>query len=146
MDPAIAASVFIVIYNDRLKRRRKPRRHWVTPILRRRESYGGESMLNDLRIGGQFENFCRMSSEDFEYLLNLIGPEITRRDTNYRKAISAKDRLAITVRFLATGDSFTSLMYLFKVSKQSISYIVMEVCRALNNALRDYIQVSNIVY
>ncbi|KAG8260906.1 hypothetical protein J6590_086408 [Homalodisca vitripennis] len=47
---------------QQLLRRRKPRRHWVTPILRRRESYGGESMLNDLRIGGQFKIFaaCRL--------------------------------------------------------------------------------------
>ncbi|CAH2015154.1 unnamed protein product [Acanthoscelides obtectus] len=41
-------------------------------------------------------------------------------------------RLAITLRYLATGDSFQSLHFLFKVSPQLISTIVPEVCKALN--------------
>ncbi|XP_076235096.1 uncharacterized protein LOC143179668 [Calliopsis andreniformis] len=49
-------------------------------------------------------------------------------------------RLAITLRFLVTGDSFTCLMYLFKVSKQLISRIVLDTCSALNKSLREYIQ------
>lgn len=53
-----------------------------------------------------------------------------------------KERLAITLRFLATGDSFHSLMYLFKVSKQVISNIVPEVCDALVESLQEYIKVS----
>ncbi|CAH1115660.1 unnamed protein product [Psylliodes chrysocephalus] len=92
---------------------------------------------------GQFENVCRMSSADFEILLNLIEPVIRKKDTNYRESISPKERLAVTLRFLATGDSFTSLMYLFKISKQSISTIVIEVCRALNEALKHQVQMPH---
>jgi hypothetical protein len=61
---------------------------------------------------GKFENFCRMSGEDFEYFLNKFGPKIKKQDTNMRQAIPVKERLAVTLRFLATGDTFTSL---FKV-------------------------------
>lgn len=86
-----------------------------------------------------------MSSTDFEHLINLVGPRIGRRSTSFRKAIPVKERLAITLRFLATGNSYTSLSYLFKVSKQSISKIVPEVCDSLIEALKDHIKV-NLMY
>nr|CAI5858980.1 unnamed protein product [Callosobruchus analis] len=50
-------------------------------------------------------------------------------------------RLAITLRFLATGDSYKSLMYLFQVSYLTISLIVPEVCEAISSVLKDYIKV-----
>lgn len=142
----IAAAIIIINNCCKKKRKTRERRHWVTPLLKSRAVYSGTHLLSDIFIGniGQFENFCRMSSEDFEILLNLIEPVIRKRDTNYRDAISPKERLAVTLRFLATGDSFTSLMYLFKISKQSISTIVTEVCRALNEALKHQVQVSTI--
>lgn len=85
-----------------------------------------------------------MSSADFEYLINLVGDRISKKDTNYRQAIPVKERLAITLRFLATGDSYHSLMYVFKVSKQSISVIVPEVCEALIDVLKNYIKVNRL--
>lgn len=83
-----------------------------------------------------------MAPSDFEYLLNLIGHKIKKRDTTYRKAISVEERLSITLRFLASGDSYTSLQYLFRVSKQSISVIVPETCQAIVEALKDNIKVG----
>jgi hypothetical protein len=38
---------------------------------------GGSSLLNDLRgheMNGQFHNFTRMDSDDYDLLLNLIEP------------------------------------------------------------------------
>ncbi|XP_029346317.1 uncharacterized protein LOC107883168 [Acyrthosiphon pisum] len=101
-------------------------------------------MLLALRAepSGKFQNFCRMSSEDFEFILTKIGPKISKQDTNMRKAIPIQERLAVTLRFLATGDSFVSLEYLFKISHQSISRIVPEVCLAIIDALKDEIKVG----
>nr|CAH7742406.1 unnamed protein product [Callosobruchus chinensis] len=67
-----------------------------------------------------------MSRNNFETLLEMVRPTIEKSDTRFREAIPAEVRLAITLRFLATGDSFASLMYLFRVSKQSISALVPE--------------------
>ncbi|KAH9631209.1 hypothetical protein HF086_005980 [Spodoptera exigua] len=57
------------------------------------------------------------------------------------KAIPARIRLAITLRYLATGDDYGSLHYLFKVSPQAISEIIPEVCHALCEVLKDEIKV-----
>ncbi|XP_015432526.1 PREDICTED: serine protease gd-like [Dufourea novaeangliae] len=81
-----------------------------------------------------------MSKSDFEILLKKVGPKIERRNTQFREAILASVRLAVTLRYLVTGDTFTSLMYTFKISKQSISNIVPEVCEALIHALRDLVK------
>nr|CAI5864827.1 unnamed protein product [Callosobruchus analis] len=82
-----------------------------------------------------------MSHTDFENLLELVTPHIQRQDTNYHDSISPRMRLAITLRFLATGDSYESLMYLFQVSYSTISLIVPEVCEAISSVLKDYIKV-----
>jgi hypothetical protein len=72
----------------------------------------------------------------------LIGEKISKKDTAFRKAISVQGTLALTLRFLASGNSY--LQYLFKISKQAISCIVPEVCEALVAKLKDYIQIRQI--
>lgn len=63
-----------------------------------------------------------------------------------RIAISAEERLAITLKFLATGDSYGTLSELFRISRPSIVEIVPEVCQAIFDALKeDYLQVSPII-
>lgn len=90
---------------------------------------------------GEFDNFVRMSNSDFEFLIQKVSPIVAKQDTDWREAIPVKIRLALTLRYLATGDSFRSLHYLFKVSSQLISRIVPEVCLALNEALKDFVKV-----
>jgi len=56
-----------------------------------------------------------MESEDFEFLLSKIGPKMMKNDTNMRNAFPVDKRLAVTLRFLATGESYTSLQYTFLI-------------------------------
>jgi hypothetical protein len=78
--------------------------HWVTPVLKSRDLYGGSQLLSELLVGStdQFENVCRMSSEDFEHLLTLIEPAIRKQDTNYRKAISSSAHRLFHFGFLSS--------------------------------------------
>jgi hypothetical protein len=141
MSLEIAAAAYIYI---NLASKKKKRRWWQTQLYHSRSVSGGSSLLNDLRgqeMSGQFNNFTRMHSDDYDLLLNLIGPKIARKNTVFREAISVQERLAVTLRFLATGDSYTSLQYLFKFSKQSISKIVPEVCEAIVEVLKHNIKV-----
>uniref|UniRef100_I3JLH2 DDE Tnp4 domain-containing protein n=1 Tax=Oreochromis niloticus TaxID=8128 RepID=I3JLH2_ORENI len=50
-----------------------------------------------------FRDLLRMSVEDFNYLLERVSPAIIKKDTHLRKAISPRERLSVTLRFLATG-------------------------------------------
>jgi hypothetical protein len=81
-----------------------------------------------------------MSLSEFEFFVNMIGENISKKDAAFRKAISIQESLALTLPFLASGDSYVSLQYLFRISKQAISCIVPEVCEALVEKLKDYIQ------
>ena len=65
-------------------------------------------------------------------LLNRLGERITKKDTWYRKALNPGLKLAITLRYLATGDSYHSLMYGFRVSHSTISLLFRDVCEAIN--------------
>lgn len=82
-----------------------------------------------------------MTSSDFEGLLDKIAHIIQKRDTPFRSAIPPHERLAVTLRFLGTGDSYHSLSYTFKISKQIISAIITIVCEAIVSVLQDYIKV-----
>lgn len=104
--------------------------------------------MHDLTIdpSRKFENFCRKSSFDFEFILNKISPYITKVNTNMRECIPIRERLAVTLRFLASGDSFKSLSYLFKFSPQTVSRCVDDVCKALIQELKDEIKVCRHKY
>lgn len=123
-------------------KKKKKRSNWMRQTLRARGKYSATDYLKDLGIDGCLNDFLRMNSSEFEYLLNLIGTKIGKQDTNFRKSISITERLAVTLRFLATGSSYKSLGNVFKLSDQVISIIVTEVCEALNEVLQEYIQVS----
>jgi hypothetical protein len=75
--------------------------------------------------------FCLQS------LLTLIEPMIAKQDTVMRESISARDRLSVTLRYLATGETFKSMMYQTRISNSTIRLIVPEVCAAIYSALKD---------
>ena len=54
-----------------------------------------------------------MSPGCFKHLLSLVGRSIKKTDTNFRKAIEAAQRLALTLRFLASGNLQQSLTFSF---------------------------------
>lgn len=138
----MAISAAYIILSGNKKKRKK--RWWMRNYLRERETR--INILSDLRLSdGSFTNFTRMSSADFEFFLKMIGPSIYKRDTKLRNAVAPHIRLAITLRYLSTGDSYTSLSYTFRVSKQLIGRIVPEVCKELINQLKCFVKVSKYI-
>ncbi|XP_049880381.1 putative nuclease HARBI1 [Pectinophora gossypiella] len=122
-----------------LKKKKKRRSYWMRRTLKAREHYSATKYLEDLGIDGCLNDFLRMNSSEFEFLLNLVGKNIAKQDTNWRKSINYTERFAVTLRFLATGCSYGSLGDVFKISHQLISMIIPEVCEALVEGLQEYL-------
>jgi len=134
------SAAFIVFKNVKKKCEKYRRSIWVKDYLKSRNS----RIMRDLEFNEDvlFKNFTRMSKTNFYTLLGIVEPMITKQNTRFRESVPAEMKLAITLRYLATGDSFMSLMYLFKVSKQFISSMLPGVLKAIIEGLQDYVKVS----
>ena len=100
--------------------------------------------MKELEVGDNtgFTNFFRLTKEQFYFVVEKVGPLIAKEEqpspiNNVRTTIQPDERLAVTLRFLATGESFHSLEYSFRISRQTISTIVTETCQALYEVLPD---------
>lgn len=93
-----------------------------------------------------FKNILRLSRHHFHYLLENVIPIIQKKNTNMTEAIPAKIKLEITLGYLATGDSFKSLEFLFRVPKSSISKFIEEVLDAISYVLNEFIKVSKLFF
>jgi len=72
-----------------------------------------------------------MNPEMFRELLARVGTKIEKPDTFWRKGLEPGLKLAITLRYLAIGNSYRSLQYGFRVSFSTIYLLIPEVCEAI---------------
>ena len=92
---------------------------------------GGD--LSGLERSRLEENF-RMSRVTFEYLAIELYPIISKRDTNFRKAISARQRLVVALYRLADTASYRTIANFFAIGKSTVCEIVVQVCNAIYNS------------
>ena len=138
---ALAAIAISVV----LKKRRRSRREWVKQWLLMRPKQSDTTLLEELRLyPDDFQNYLRMDYDIYNELLKLISPLIVKQDTNFRDAITPHERLAATLRYLATGRSFEDLKFSTRISAQSLGHIIPETCRAIYETLApQYLKVRN---
>ncbi|XP_067131302.1 uncharacterized protein [Centruroides vittatus] len=115
----------------------KPRRNhlfWMRKIFRDREKYGfNSSLVRELKFQDQefYFDFMRMTPDVFDSILEKVSPLIEKRDTFWCKSISSNERLALTLRFLATGETYRSLSFSFRIGRQTLRKIIPETCKAI---------------
>jgi hypothetical protein len=103
------ATFAIIVAGYAIARRRRSKRSvWVKKWLQRRKEYGvGNTLLRELRdeyaLNDDYKKYLRIDPEIFDELLDLIRHKIECEDTNFRSSISPTDKLALTLRYLATG-------------------------------------------
>lgn len=142
----LAALIILAVLRKKKKEKNKRKRKWVREWIRRRASNDvTKTLIEELRTEDDkgFKEFARISFEEYEYLLAKVRPIISKQDTNMRRAITAETRLLITLRFLASGDSYRSLMFFFRVPHNTISGIIPSTCKAIYDTLCvEYLQVN----
>ena len=83
----------------------------------------------------------RMSAEKFDELLRLVESYISKTDTVMKTAIPARLKLEVTLRFLASGYSFSSLALLFRIPPCKISRFLPETLQSIINTLDSFVKV-----
>ena len=102
-----ACGLVIAIIIARRQRRRRNRSVWVREWIKNRPQLGAyHELVQELKLSDiqGYRNFLRMDPATFELLLSKVGPLVTHQDTVMRKAIAPAERVALTLRFLATGN------------------------------------------
>ncbi|KAB0804296.1 hypothetical protein PPYR_01266 [Photinus pyralis] len=136
-----AAGVICVLLMKQLKQKtKKKRRIWSEKwLLKRQDGRGVLHMLEqELRTEDpeSYRQFIRMCGQHFDELLECIRSDIVKQTTNMRESISAEARLALTLRFLATGETYRSLMFATRIHESTISLIIPDVCNAICEKLK----------
>ena len=124
----------VIAQRRRRRRNRRPRQFWVRPWILRRNDLGFyDRLMQELENESptDFKNMIRMDPPMFRELLARLTPRISKQDTNYRPAIKPGVRLAVTLKYLATGETYHSLSFAFRVPHNTISQIIKDVCQAI---------------
>ena len=120
-------------------KKKRNRINWMRSWIARWEERGAfHQLVKELVVedSAGYRDFFRLNSQQFEFILKKIAKLITKNETLMRPSIKPAERLAVTLRYLATGETFKSLEYSFRISRTLISSIVTECCEAIYRTLR----------
>ena len=134
---AVIAAV-MVMREGQVERRR--RRWWVKPWITRRPMLGQYDTLFaelDRESQGDYFAYLRMDRNLFAEVLRRVAPRITKGLGRGRRPLEPQLKLVITLRYMASGDSYHSLAYSFRVPHNTISLFIPPVCRAICAEFKD---------
>ena len=101
----------LVLVLDRQRKRRRSRGSrtiWAKEWISRRGTQGAYcNLIRELSVEdpSMYNAYHRLNVDSFNAILAMVGPTIAKMDTNMRECITPGERLAVTLRFLATGKS-----------------------------------------
>ena len=122
------------------KHRRCRFRPWLTRAELEEEGQYSRSMATlHLDDPMAYRNLIQMPPELYQELEQRITAEFQRDRTLVRDPMSPGVNLAVTLRHLTTGDSYTTLQYAFRVASLTIKKFMPEVCDAITRAYQDQV-------
>jgi hypothetical protein len=73
----------------------------------------------------------------FDELRERLSPRLEKDQTFMRTSLSAGLKLALTLRHFASGHTYSSMKFSWRVPHNTISIVVREVCQAINDKYLD---------
>ncbi|XP_065652846.1 uncharacterized protein LOC136080161 [Hydra vulgaris] len=130
------------------EKEKNKKRFWVRKVYAERLQKGEFHLLvQNLRLHDQeyFFKYFRMSPTTYEEFLSFVAPVIVKQRTTMRDPVSPSERLAVTLRFLVTGDAQCTIAASYRISASTISRIISEMCAAIWSSLkeRNYLHVPS---
>ena len=102
------------------------------------ERYGG--FLEQKLIGSfpkrKFKRRMRVSKCTFKHLCTLLGPIFFLKNTHFRKSITVKCKIAVTLSRLAIGTSLRMIGDIYAIGLDTISTILRECCETIKIQLQ----------
>ena len=80
-------------------------------------------------------NYFRMLPSTFDDLLRLVGPSLIKQRNRFREPLSPALKLAVTLRYLAAGESQASLSFNFRIGRSTVCDIIDDVPEKIWNIL-----------
>ncbi|XP_022785706.1 uncharacterized protein LOC111326042 [Stylophora pistillata] len=123
-------------------------RQWIS----QRENSGVfHQLIRELEVGDvvAYKELFGMTKEQFSFLLGKVSPLIQKKEqpspiNSVQATKQPVECLAVTLWYLAMGETYHSLEYSFRISRQTISSIMSETSRALYKVLApEYLKVPN---
>ena len=113
-----------------LQRKQRKRSVWVRRLWRARQQQGHFSnLIAEMRLQDHTMHFYyfRMLPATFDDLLRLVGPSLTKERSHFREPLPPGLRLAVALRYLATGESQASLSFNYRLGRSTVCKILDEV-------------------
>ncbi|GBN41189.1 hypothetical protein AVEN_170152-1 [Araneus ventricosus] len=140
MDFTYTTLLYILLGTVLKEKQKTKRKVWARKWLLRRKQKGCyEIVMKELALEDAegYRRWLCMDTATFEFLLTMVTPYISGKDTNMWKTITPGEKLAVTLRYLASGETQSSLAYQFRISQNTISGILKLVCSALVTVLKN---------
>ncbi|KAH8395642.1 hypothetical protein KR222_004647 [Zaprionus bogoriensis] len=120
------------------------RLEWTKEWLRKNQSefLSKENLLSELQSRKDecyhLNYFLAITESQFRYLVQKLEPIISQyAPQRKKKSFSAEERLAITLKYLATGEVHSCRNYCFRASKFVINAMIANICLGFYEHLKD---------
>ena len=143
---AVQRTIIALLLDEEDEEQTKRNRIWSRPWIIKRQQYGAfHTPFAELKLDNlAFKDYLRLDKTQFELLLQKVHKHIIKQHTNMRECIELEEMCCLTLRYLASGESFRSLEFQFRIGKRTISNIILDVCMAIIEELRsDYLTTPN---
>ena len=126
----------MVLLQIALKNTRRARRAWAWP----RNQFWFESLLQGDFVEDWWKENFRTSRRTFEYIVRVVGPDLTKRGTRLRQCIHVNKRVAVALWRLATGDTYRLTGLQFGIGRCTAMLITHDFCEAIAKRATEFIK------